>query len=112
MASKTTITPQQVAVAVAIGAAVVLAYTATRSVGPVATGTGPQNPLTELEGPVSDFQEHLAHASELLTQPVMLPHRYPARTAPGTTRTMHQGFAPLYALPDPQIAALPTEKPW
>lgn len=74
--------------------------------------TFPQGALTELEAPAQNFAEHLAHASELLTAPVFLPHRYPDRTAPGTTRTMHQGFAPLYRLPDPQIAALPAEEPW
>lgn len=102
------ITPKHVAVAVAIFAAGGLFYAGTRQAGPVRL----VGPLTELEGPSQDFQEHLAHGSELLTEPVMVPHRYPQRTAPGTTETIHQGFAPLYAIPDPQVAALPAESAW
>jgi hypothetical protein len=101
--------PRHLAAAAAIGAAGVLAYTATRAVGPVPWKPGK---LTELEGPVQNLQEHLAHAAELLTEPVLTPHRFPARTCPGTTQTIHQGFAPLYALQDPQLAAMPAEEPW
>lgn len=48
--------------------------------------------LTEHEGPAQDFQDHLAHAAELLTKPVLVPVVFPDRTAPGITATMHQGF--------------------
>jgi len=99
--------PGHVAAAAALAVAGVLAWTAARS-GRVDV----PKTFTELQGPVLSFQEHLAHAGELLTEPVTLPHRYPPQTAPGTTQTIHQGFTPLYQLPDPQIAALPAAEPW
>lgn len=102
--------PKHLAVLAAIGAAGVLFYTATRSVGPVQSES--THRATEQESPAQDFQDHLAHAGELLTAPVMVPHRYPAQTCPGTTQTMHQGFAPHYAISDPQVAALPAEEAW
>lgn len=102
------LTPASAAVAAAVAAAAVLAYTATRAVGPVDA----QGPLTELEAPAQNFTSHLARAAELLTAPVFTPHRFPDRTCPGTTQTIHQGFAPQYAIPDPQVAALPAEEPW
>jgi hypothetical protein len=109
VAAKGKITPAHVAVAAAIGALGVLAWTATRSAGPVPDRQGP---FTELEAPAQNFVSHLAHLSEFLVAPVFTPHRFPDRTCPGTTQTIHQGFAPRYALPDPQLAALPAEEPW
>jgi hypothetical protein len=102
------ITPATLAVAAAVGAAAVIAWTATRAVGPV----DKPNMLTELEGPAQDFQDHIAHPLEMLIEPVFTPHRFPDRTCPGTTQTIHQGFTPRYAIPDPQVAALPAEAAW
>lgn len=103
--------PEHVAIAGAAAAAVFLAYHATRKIGPVPNAEKP-GPLTELEAPAQNFVAHLAHASELLTEPVRVPHRYPDQTCPGITVTMHQGFAPFYRVPDPQLAAAPAEYAW
>lgn len=80
-----------------------LAYAATRTTGPV-----PLPAFTELRsGPL---MEHVISAEELLTEPVYVPHHYPGRVAPHTFKAIRHGFAPLYALPDPQAAALPAEQ--
>lgn len=82
-----------------------IAYLATRSAGPVQL-----TPFTELrEGPL---QQHVVTTDGLLTQPVNVPHHYPARVGPGITRVISQGFAPLWQIPDPQVAALPAEQAW
>jgi hypothetical protein len=107
---KLKLNPAHVAAAAAIGGLGVLAWTATRSVGPVDVDR--PNKLTELEAPVQNFVSHLAHLSEFLVTPVFTPHRFPDRTCPGTTETIHQGFAPRYAISDPQVAAMPAEEPW
>lgn len=103
--------PAHVAAAAAAAAAVYLAYTATRAAGPVPPVDRP-GLYTELEAPAQNFVSHLARAGELLTRPVLTPHRFPDRTCPGTTQTIHQGFAPLFVIPDAQAAALPAEKAW
>ena len=61
--------------------------------------------LTEAEGPALDFQDHLATRAELSrAKPVLSPVRYPDRTAPGITRTIHQGFATAEYRPvDPEF---------
>lgn len=105
----TTIKPPHVAIAIAAAAAGWVAFTATRAAGPA--GSPPQKALTELEGPVQDFQEHLAHITELF-EPVFTQHRYPDRTCPGTNETIHNGFTARYAPQDPQLAALPAEQAW
>jgi hypothetical protein len=65
-----------------------------------------QLPFTELESAAQDFQAHLATAAELGSAPVSVPVTYPARTAPGVTATMHQGFAPRApTLPAPAVQA-------
>src|SRR5262249_9979305 len=90
-----------------LGAALVLAYAGTRKIGPVDAPV----PFTELEAPVQNFASHLAHITEL-TDPVFTPHRFPDRTCPGITETIHQGFAVHTALLGPQLAALPAEQAW
>jgi hypothetical protein len=105
----TAIKPVHLAVAVALGAAGWLAFTATRNTGPV--GDRQQRALTELEAPVQDFREHLAHITELV-QPVFTAHRFPDRTCPGTNEVIHNGFTARYAPQDPQLAALPAEQAW
>jgi len=102
------LTPAHLAAAAAAAAAAVLAWTATRSAGPVAQPAA----LTELQAPAQDLKSHLVHPAEFLTAPVFTVHRFPDRTAPGTNQTIHQGFAPRYKVADPQVAALPAEEPW
>lgn len=103
--------PEHLAVIAAGAAAAWLAYTATRAAGPVPS-PDKTGPVTEIEAPAQNFVSHLARAGELLTQPVRVPHRYPDQTCPGITRTMHQGFAPQYQAPSPELAALPAEAAW
>src|SRR5215510_2305906 len=90
-----------------VGAALVLAYAGTRRIGPVDAPV----PFTELEAPVQNFASHLAHITEL-ADPVFTPHRFPDRTCPGITQTIHQGFVVRTAPLDPQLAALPAEQAW
>ena len=82
-----------------------IAWMATRSVGPV--------PLTQYteqrQGPLA---EHLVTREELGYVPATSRMHYPARTAPGLTALIAQGFAPLYQLPDPVAASLPAEQAW
>lgn len=99
------------AVAAAAAAAVLLGYAATRAAGPVPAADRP-GPLTEIEGPAQNFAAHLASAAELLVAPVLTPHKYPPRTCPGTNMTIHNGWAPLYRVPDPEVASAPAEAAW
>jgi hypothetical protein len=99
---------------IGLGVAGVIAYIGTRSAGPVQL-----TQFTELrEGPL---QEHLVSREELgmvrnsasQGSPDLNPrHSYPNRVAPGLTKLISHGFAPLYCVNDPQIMALPAEEPW
>jgi hypothetical protein len=94
-----------VAGGIGLGVAVVLAYLATRSAGPVA-----MSQFTELrEGPL---QEHLVTQEELGIIPAKERMHYPPLVAPGLTKAIAQGFAPSFEIPDPQAACLPAEVMW
>lgn len=83
-----------------------LFYAATRTTGPV-----PMPRFTETRSP-GPLQEHLITAEELTASPVFVPHAYPSRIAHGISQVVSYGFAPLYGIDDPQVAALPAEQAW
>jgi hypothetical protein len=68
--------------------------------------------FTEDMAPAQNFESHLAHPAELLHGSVYLPVRYPDRTAPGITSTMHEGFAQQWRANNPADAAMPSEAAW
>lgn len=98
--------PVYVLAGAGLAAAAAIAYTATRSAGPVRL---PAFTETRAAGPL---MEHLVSAEELHTAPVTVQHRYPGRVCPGITALISHGFSPLHAIPDPQVAALPAETAW
>lgn len=90
---------------IGLGAAAAIAYLATRTAGPVQ--------LTRYtECRQGTIQPHLVTEADLLTAPARTRHHYPVRVAPALVGVIANGFAPLYAPPDPQIAALPAEEAW
>lgn len=88
----------------ALLAAGAMAYIATRSAGPVRL-----TQFTEQrEGPL---MEHLVTLEEInATGRAYLPHRYPAKVAPGLNQLVAVGFAPMWQNPNPVAAALPAEQ--
>lgn len=96
------ITSTHVLGAVGLAVAAGIAYAATKGTGPVK--------LTQFtEARQGPLQEHLVTLEELGGVSATIPHRYPAKVAPGLGMCITHGFAPLYQLPDPQAAALPAE---
>lgn len=87
---------------IGLGVAAGIAYLATRGTGPVKLTQYTE----ERSGPV---QGHLATEAELGFPAPPTQHRYPAKLAPGLSQCITHGFAPLYRLSDPQVAALPAE---
>lgn len=86
-------------------AAAGIAYLATRSAGPV-----PMPAFTELrQGPL---MEHLVTREQLTAAPVFMACHYPPRVAPGISQIVQHGYSPLWQVPDPSAAALPSEEMW
>ena len=88
-----------------IVAALGLAYLAAHNTGPV-----PQGKYSEdAAGPL---MEHMISEAEQIVAPVLTQQRYPSRVAPSISNVIQKGYSPLYAIPDPQAAALPAEQAW
>jgi hypothetical protein len=100
------LTPWHIALGLGLSAAAAMAFGATRGVGSVKGMTK----FTESRG--GGLQEHLVTKEELGLVPAEPQMHYPAQVAPGLNMLITQGFAPLYQIPDPQIAALPAEQAW